>query len=73
MFGAPLNVPLVGCKALIAPVSYVQWLQVVVGDLSIPHRAMGVKFRGIGLRGSVLGGGRGRRKNYESVGLTPRS
>ncbi len=46
MFGAPSNVPLMGCRALIAPVSYVQWLQEVVGGLSIPHRARGVKRRG---------------------------
>ncbi len=53
MVGAPTIVPLVGCRVLIAPVSYFQWLQGVVrGEilyhgitrgLSIPHRARGVK------------------------------
>ena len=43
MFGAPANVPLVGCRALIALVSYVQWLQGVVGGLSIPYWSRGVK------------------------------
>ncbi len=43
MFGAPSNVPVVGCEALIAPVSYVQWLLGPVGGLSIPHGARGVK------------------------------
>ncbi len=43
MCGAPTNVPLVGCRALIAPVSYVQWLLGAVGGLSIPHRSRGVK------------------------------
>ncbi len=31
MFGAPSIVPVVGCRALIAPVSYVQWLLEAVG------------------------------------------
>ncbi len=44
MCGAPSIVPEVGCRALIAPVSYVQWLKEAVGSLSIPHRARGVKF-----------------------------
>ncbi len=43
MFGAPSNVPLVGCRALIALVSYVQWLRGAVGGLSIPCWARGVK------------------------------
>ncbi len=46
MCGAPTNVPLMGCRALIAPVSYVQWLKEAVGGLSIPHRARGVKEQG---------------------------
>ena len=40
---APTIVPVEGCEALIAPVSYVQWLKEAVGGLSIPHRARGVK------------------------------
>ncbi len=47
MFGAPSNVPVVGCRALIAPVSYVQWLLEAIGGLSIPHRARGVKRHGL--------------------------
>jgi len=47
MFGAPSNVPVVGCRALITPVSYVQWLKEAVGGLSIPHRARGVKGQGL--------------------------
>jgi hypothetical protein len=43
MCGAPSIVPLVGCRALIAPGSYIQWLQGAVGGLSIPHWARGVK------------------------------
>jgi len=43
MFGAPSIVPGVGCRALIAPVSYVQWLQVVVGGLSIGQAKDSVK------------------------------
>jgi len=43
MFGAPSIVPVVGCRALIAPVSYVQWLLGVVGGLSIAYWARGVK------------------------------
>ncbi len=43
MFGTPSNVPLVGYRALIAPVSYALWLLGAVGGLSIPHRARGVK------------------------------
>jgi len=43
MFGAPVIVPVVGYRALIAPVSYVQWLQGAVGGPSIPHGARGVK------------------------------
>ncbi len=43
MFGAPSIVPVVGCRALIAPVSYIQWLQGAVRGLSIPHRVRSVK------------------------------
>ncbi len=43
MFGAPSNVPEVGCEALIAPVSYALWLLGAVGGLSIPHWGRGVK------------------------------
>ncbi len=43
MFGAPSIVPEVGCRALIAPVSYVQWLEGAVRGLSIPHGARSVK------------------------------
>ncbi len=46
MCSAPSNVPLVDRRALIAPVSYVQWLLEAVGGLSIPHRARGVKASG---------------------------
>ena len=48
MFGAPSDVPLVGCRALIALVSYVQWLQGAGGGLSIPHRARGCQATGVG-------------------------
>jgi hypothetical protein len=43
MVGAPTIVPLVGCRALIAPVSYVQCLRGAVGSLSILYWARGVK------------------------------
>ncbi len=43
MCGAPSNVPLVGCRALIAPVSYALWLLGPVGGLSIPYWQEGVK------------------------------
>ncbi len=61
MCSAPSIVPEVGCRALIAPVSYVQWLLGAVGGLSIPHRARGVKRHGLlrcapdGLPGIVQG------------------
>jgi len=51
-----VDVPEVGCRALIAPVSYFQWLQGAVrGEIlyhgitrgsNIPHRARGVKDQG---------------------------
>jgi len=44
---SPSIVPEVGCRALIAPFSYVQWLQEVVGGLSIAHGARGVKRWGL--------------------------
>jgi len=40
---SPSIVPEVGYRALIAPVSYFQWLQEAGRGLSIPHRARGVK------------------------------
>ncbi len=46
MCGEPSIVPLVGYRALIAPVSYVQWLQVVVGGLSIGQAKDSVKDQG---------------------------
>ncbi len=49
MFGAPSIVPVVGCRALIAPVSYVQWLLGVVGGLNITYCGRGVKRRGVHL------------------------
>ncbi len=45
MCGAPSDVSVVGCRALIAPVSYVQWLLGAVGGLSIPCGVRGVKRR----------------------------
>ncbi len=47
MCGAPTIVPVVGCRALIAPVSYFQWLLGAVGGLSISHGARGVKGEGL--------------------------
>ena len=41
--GVPSIVPEVGCRALIAPVSYDQWLLGAVRSLTIPHRCMGIK------------------------------
>ncbi len=46
MCSAPSNVPVVGYRALIAPVSYVQWLQGAVWGLSIPYWGRGVKRAG---------------------------
>ncbi len=43
MSGEPSIVPLVGCRALIALVSYVQWLLGAVGGLSIAYWTRGVK------------------------------
>ncbi len=43
MCGVPTIVPKVGCRALIAPVSYVQWLLEAVGGLSIDSAKNGVK------------------------------
>jgi hypothetical protein len=48
MFGAPTTLPEVGCRALIAPVSYVQWMMGAVGGLSIPYWGRGVKRRASG-------------------------
>ncbi len=42
----PLGLSEVDFGALIAPVSYGQWLLRAVGELSIPHRARGVNCRG---------------------------
>ena len=46
MCGAPSIVPVVAYEALIAPVSYVQWLRGGVRGLSISHWGRGVNCRG---------------------------
>ncbi len=53
MFGTPSNVPLVGFGALIAPVSYVQWLLGAVGGLSIPHQGRGCQVARISFPATV--------------------
>ena len=53
MFSAPSIVPVVGCKALIAPVSYIQWLQGAAEGLSIPQQTRGVKGHGVKGKGEL--------------------